>query len=787
MKRPLRFLCVIAVLLAALACLTCGEGIAVYVVGTEADMSGLSVKSVRINAAPAAISDLDFDDEEFDINSAPFVVGPLERKSDSENARFYPSVSKGARVVWGIGTQDMRPFVFNDLRIPANFDDGDYVYFKVTSEDGDITNYYRYLMWVRSPVVELSDVYIGKYETEPGPPDAQGNPTTVVKTDERMMAVLATPTPNLQAAMAASAGTLDIMTKQKDNAEIKAVPYDATATLRYARTRSVQETPVFGTNNTFTLDDQDILFIEVTAQNTVDKAYYKLLVTVGRINTIKTLTLIGAGGVEFAVSNKGTPQSAYGRAVAGKFETADMPPEGFGVEIELDDPAGSYEFLGYEVSGTNPQFTGTTGGPAKIVFNGTNRLVVRVISEKNMVFKFYKIDVVLLAGTFTAQPKSDYYYHYNSALKVGSADKGDQVSWYVYAAKNFKDSAGVTLSDSVIQSNVTSRSKSTPAQLTAELDRNVTGTYQWYEANSWYGGYGFDADGKILYYPPGSPDAEKEDGFTADKYHIDGFDEKKNVSFHNGGNQYYRLENPGRPISGASGNLTATKTIPGYTPTIADKRPFIDGFTNETHYYWVVVTDTTTTPPRQAISKRAAIVTERDGRKDHYIINLNEDLKPEIKDGEVIWPGTARNQKVFTKKREVYKIPVTIPTSFNIDKFTVVTVQALFFLKDGTPWIQNWTQGDVGFEDVDEKTVMYYNLTNNNGTLALVGGGKEPNGGTVEGTPKYLIVKPAGEKPINTLPPFEADGVTPKPNNDAQGWFCGFIELVEVRFEGPAR
>jgi hypothetical protein len=36
------------------------------------------------------------------------------------------------------------------------------------------------------------------------------------------------------------------------------------------------------------------------------------------------------------------------------------------------------------------------------------------------------------------------------------------------------------------------------------------------------------------------------------------------------------------------------------------------------------------------------------------------------------------------------------------------------------------------------------------------------------------------------MPPFNADG-TPQNTGDAQGWFTPYIELCEVRFEGPAR
>jgi hypothetical protein len=759
MKTQLRFLWIIAVVI-ALSFTGC-DSLENLGIGTEAALTGLSIGNVRIPVMPTAIDSFDFDDEEFDLVGADVISAPLERSSDTQNVRLNPNVSRGATVMWGIGSQDLRPFTFYDRRVNATFEDADYLYFKVTSEDGETTNYYRFAVWVRSPVTEISEVYVGRYETHTETTDT-GNTITVVDVDERMMATIGTANPNLQTAISnANVGVLSIRENQAANAEIKVTRYDSNATLRYGITATSSAAPSFGTSSTFNLTDYTYLYIEVTAENTVDKAYYKFRVEVGRIASIKTLTFTVSPTTEFDVANTGTRAGTWSSVGVGKFETADMPTTGFGVKIELDDPAShaDYEIIASKSAAEPASFS----NPAKVLFTGTNVLAVKIVSSNTKATRYYKIEVGLLAAAFTKQPKSDYYKFYDGTTTVGNA--GETINWYDYV--------GLT---------VTPFTSDSPQPLTFELDRAGTFTYQWYEANSWYGGYGFDADGRILYFPSGQSVAKPETGFKADDYHVNGFDEKKNVSLHNGGNQYYRLENPGRPITGASGTYNPSNpAAAAYTPPI-NRRPFLAGATNETHYYWVVITDDL---GRKAVSKRAAIISERDPDKKHYIVNLNEDLYLGPKDNPTE-TGTARNQKVFKVKRETYKIPVTFPATFNMNDYTVATVQALFFLIDGTPWIQNWTQGDIGFEDEDEDRVMYYNLTNNNGTLGLVGGGKEPSGGTVSKTPKYLIVKPAGEKPVWELPPLNADG-TPKPNNDAQGWFCGFIELVEVSFEGPHR
>jgi len=809
------------VILAALVCLACGGGVESYNLGKEANLLSLKIGELpRIVeptdtgsfAIPEPISSFDWEDEGFDLKGADITSVPLAKETDTQNVRLYPQVSKGARVEWGIGSQDTRPFVFKDRRVNATCEDADVLYFRVTSEDGETTQYYRFLIWVRSPVTDLVNVYIGKYATHTVT-SATGSPSTVVDIDERMMAELGPPNPTLDAAIAnTSLGVLAIKLDQAAGAEIVGTKYDGHATLKFGIAATSTETPVLEASNPgaltiigfnvpdhpdvvfpvpntegshpLNLVDYTYLYIEVTAENGVDKAYYKFRIEVDRIATISSLTFVGAANAKYGVADTGTARGSWNSVANGKFSTAEMPAEGFGIEYVKNDDRATVEWalIAIKSAGLPSTFT----SPAKVVFNGNNVLAIRVTSGNGLTTRYYKIEVTLLAAAFTLQPLSAYYYNYNPALKVGDP-AGYYVDWFEYAKKNFP--AGYTLPPT----DPLYKSDADVVALTATLDRNISnGEYQWYEANSWYGGYGFDADGRILYYEAGNATAKPEPGFTggdannASTYYVNGFDEKKNVSLHNGGNQFYRLENPGRKITGASGTFSGD-TVPAYKPTIEDKRPFIDGYTSESHYYWVEITDKDT--GRKAVSKRAVIVTERDVRKKHHIVKLTDDANGDLYLGPKANPtekGYARNPNVFKVKRETYKIPVTFPVGFNVKDYTIATVQALFFLIDGTPWIQNWTQGDIGFEAEDGTQLIYYNLTNNNGTLGLVGGGKEPGGGSLLKTPKYLIVKPAGEKPISEMPPLNAD-LTPKPNNDAQGWFCGFIELVEVRFEGPAR
>jgi len=776
MKRQFNFCLLFLACAVICGFLACTSEIEKYIVGEEAEMTALRIGNVEIKSIPDPIDEMDYDDG--NIVEASVAIAALERSSDTVNARFWPSVSKGARVLWGIGSQDIRPFVYYDLRVPANFEDADYIYFRVTSEDGEITNYYRFSSWVRSPVVGIVEAYIGKYDTHEEV-NEQGNTVIVVDLDERMMATPPTGdtlvgNSNLATAVAASANALSIRENQSADADIIVVPADGNATLKYAVTNANTQVPALSsfsdTHNFSKLNDQTFFYVQVTAQNEVDINYYKFRIEVGRIATLTGLYLVGTINdpqEELTIENVGTPRATWAPVVPGSYRTADMPSDGFDLRWEQLDEQSVVTYALIDTMGS-AENTVNFVSSGKLIFDGTKALAVRVVSQNGLDRRYYKVALELLAAVFKEHPKPNFYYYYDAACMVGT------MSWYDYAAKTgVKENA-----DNGNHPNFTAKGEGQVEPLDFELDRPGTYTYQWYEANSWYGGYGFDANGKILYYEPGNPIALTETGFIEDSYHVAHFDEKKNVSLHNGGNQFYRLPTKGRLIPGATGET--------YTPKI-DFRPFIDGFTYESHYYWVVVTETTT--GRTATSKRATIVSERDPTKRHHIVDLNRDLWREI-DGEIV-TGSARNQKPFTFQREKYSIPVTFPKGwddqdFDIADYTVATVQALFWLRNGTQWIQNWTQGDIGFDnDQNQRIVYYYNLTNNNATLGLIGGGKEPGGGSLREIPAYLVVKPAGEKPVAQMPPFEADGVTPKPNDDAQGWFTAFIELVEVRFEGP--
>ena len=756
---------------ADLLSLTIGEG-AAAVVFAAADL-------------PEAVEGSDWDFSGFDLNEGmDSKTAVFLRESDVTNTRIRATVSPRAWTEWGIGSLISRPDTFYAVGMPATFSSDDYIYIKVSSEDGKNFHYYRFRAWVYSSVTHLAGLTIGGIKASVEPGSAEWD-----KADEGDISIR----------QAQGAGNAT-------DAAINFETFDARATVKLAKavgnaapdftgSASLQ----FGESTTMPFTDQEMLYAEVTAHNTIDKAYYKFRVSVGRLATIKTLVLEDPDDDDKnkEVVGKGAPNSAWSQARAGSVDTAKEDGGGtdsatYKISIELDDPDASYSFIkmptvGVTLSSLGDPGTWDTSG--NITFELGNALCIRVVSANTEAAMYYKIAVNLLAAEFTAQPMSDFYYYKNENEIVGRGNPvNEQINWYTYVGLvgdrkvNF-DHANFTTGE---------HASTAVRPLSFTLDRGDLDTdydYQWYEADSWYGGYGFDKDGNIAYALEDGTEKREAD-FTADTYHITGLDEKKNVSLHNGGNQFYRLPYLGSPITG--------ETSKTYTPPI-NRRPFISGFTSASHYYWVVITHKTT--GRTLTSKRAVIVSEWNPEIEHYIVNLNayldttgntEGLQDNPKNAA---PFTVGNHGAVYEMGLKFpaKNPLRPTVDFAVQHYSTVTAQAMFFLADGREWIQNWTQGDFGFADKDKsELVLWYNLTNDNATRGLNGTGNQPSGSGLDEVPAYVIVKPAGTKAIDRMPPFtstEDPWGRPLPQNtgDAQGWFTPYIELCELRFEGPAR
>ena len=739
--------------------------------------------SIDPDKIPVPIKEEEWDYINFNLAEADLEELWFLLEEDVETARIIVTATSGTVVEWGVGTTATRPQQdFSLPGAPLTFGNDDVIYVKVSTRDKKFSNYYRIHARLASPVTLLSLITVAGRDTQT-PYDA-GRDTWAEAVEKGTEL-------DISITLKEGENGSDILVEKND--ERSSVSYalvtgdyttltESQLVFKYSEKDKIvtiwdpaEEVNVDHGATNIKFEDQNWLIAKVTAQNQSTVNFYKFRVSVGRIATIASLELEGGGGldgpvVETPVLALGVPDTAWGTVVSGSFATANRDPS-FKVSVTPDDPDATYEFVRIaNATAPNPD---TYDSPASITFGNKEQLAIKIKSansdpdapDEPAVVMYYKVQVDLQSAIITVQPKSAVYNV--KSFNYPKTDVPIEINGEtVHQQRVLIDAVGtITLEEATIE------------PLEAKLDREGTFKYQWYTANSWYGGYGFDQKGRIVGDPGCLVGSTLTQNAFASFYHPTterkGLDEKNNVSFHNGGNQFYRLPVGSYPDTDTGANSTAARpnykalhdslAIEGaieatYTPKIdASKRPFIAGYSNQTQYYWVVIEDAS---GRRVTSERATIVTEwgeewdmgaptgKKVEKKHHIVDLFAYMTP----GAVGLRDKPINTAPFTFHREKRAIPITFPSDFRVMDYRVATIQARFFLADGTAWIQNWTQGDVGFERNGVGLVLWYNLTNNNAAVGLAGDSKEPQGANLTETPTHIVVKPAGEKP----PPLPA-------------------------------
>jgi hypothetical protein len=721
----------ILIAILAVTLVTCVDQTLPY--SSEAELHSLTIGTETVIIAKSITSD-QWESETYSLAGAARGSVAFNNEDAAQDLRVKYAVNPGARVEWGLGKLSVRPDEFFDPRVPIPFiADGDHIYIKVISDDNEHISYYRVFARYKSRVVNLNRIII---QTREG------------KTDETTSMGGNTPS------NATTAG-ISVTVAESQGAFVEALPYDENATVKYAVIAG-STPPTLGDfkspEEAVDMNDQDWLYVELTAENTIAKSYFKFKVDVGRIADIKTLTFKAGNSAnqKFIVYGKGLPKEIYADVGSGDYSTADQPNDGFSFDIVPEDSEATISYAKPLNSATaEPTFTAFT--PAvKLVFTNNDAFAIKVQS-KNGGALFYKIKVTLVPANFKSHPKS---------------------AWY---------KKGVTAKP-----------------LTVELDRAGSFSYQWYESDSWYGIYG---------------------------RHGTALDEKNNVSYVNGGpDMYYYLAQPDdlmppgktmRQPAGATEEIawkitgaTGASYIPPtnwedvpieiktqggtnnnypYKPSVEyptssaypdGPKPnylnFTAGSTSESRYYWCVAT---AADGRTVASKRALILTETVNKMDHFIFELS-DLP-------------AKNIVPFAKKQEdPYRIQFPsnyFPAGFDPRKYEICIAIAQYYLPDGRPWTQNWTHGDLHFGyNNNSLTWWHNNLGANSGSIPLHA--PHSSRGGLERKPDWVGFTPSGD-PERGMPPTNAAGDLPsgyKPGGfeagKAQGYFCGFIELLELRF-----
>jgi hypothetical protein len=750
----------IAVLTAAILCgaAACVDQDA-DILGTDAQLLSLRIGSVTVPKVPAPINDTTWESG-VDIYDEEFQSAQFNKESEITNARIWPKLSKDATAEWGIGKRTVRPGEFFDTRVPATFESDEYIYLKVTSGDKAKVNYYRYHTKVFSWVTDLASITIAEREAKSAVGTEELNNLYGIPDTNDMM------------------GSISITRKEATGAVITPTTFDPNAKVRFGKVTGSGAPDFQPSTTAITFDDLDYLYVEVTAENTVDKTYFKFRVNVGRIATIKHLEL---DGVE--LFGTGLPNSVWASVGPGEYSTASVnqPAEGFDVKITLedDDPEALY-FYKVTNSISAPLTNNSDYDNRRTKFNTGDYLAIMVRAPNGGIRNYYHIKVTLLAGNVKAHPKSAWYYQGTPAapLTIEFADGTD-----------------------------TSRF-----------------TYQWYEADSLFGIYGrhgmsMDEKNNIstinggpdMYYylsKPGIdqmgkpvPASYNENDPTAMgplAWKADDSRGAKTASYMPR-TDWVNVPIKLPPNSAQNKSWPYVPSSPSYDtgptdddppeggwPTHADNHVnFFTGSTSEVRYYWVVVTDSGT--GLTVTSDRAVILTETDPSMDHYIFELSTLPR--------------KNVKPFTYLREPYHIILKdwgykFPDGFDPSKYDVCIAQAQYYLPDGRPWTQNWTHGDMLFGYIEGSdsyhknqdqllTWWHNNLGSNSGAIPL----HTPHSaqGGLSFPPDFIGFQPSGDKGRGLPPTVNGQlpiGLKPAgfPEGAAQGYFCGFIELMELRF-----
>jgi hypothetical protein len=758
MKSKIKWVFILMSVFLAFPLLTCVND--PITLGTEAGLRALWVGNIQvpIEADLDPIDANQWENELFNMNGADFGRAIFNRDTDLYRARIRATVSRGAQVQWGLGMRSTRPPEFIDTRVPITFESDEYIYIKVVSQDGLAINYYRFYTKLLSWATDLAEIAI---KVIPVNPDAiesfrvgkAGSPGSTY--DEAGEAIM------------------NVTTAESQNAAIIATTYDPNATVQYASVTGDGAPTFQSATLPISFADQDFLYVKVTAENGVDSDIYKYRVNVGRMATINKLffgyTKEGEPTLE-EIFGKGLPNADWAKVSAGDYATADSPGDGYGITIEADDPDASIEYVRVNNKDVDlPAFAHTPANPSKIAFVDDGQVLgIKLTSLNAGVVLYYKVKVGLLPANIKKHPKSAWYY------------------------------------------------KGTPAApLTVELDREVPGAiYQWYEADSWYGIYGrhgYELDekdnvstvngGPSQYFFLVQPDEEGMDNPIYDQY------EPKPVQHKS---EYFAWSYTG---AGANTDTITPRTDWNDVPIViaTGKQPvkpvepdvnFFTGSTSEIRYYWVKITNPAT--GLSVVSDRALILTETDPGMRHFIFDLS--VLP--KKNTVPFSVGSKDEDPFYGK-DPYKIDLKdymandpIAKDLDPNEYMICVAHAQYFLPDGRPWTQNWTHADIHFgydPGSDKGTLTWWqnNMGANGGAIGLQTPHSASGGLTQK--PDWVGFRPSGTNmnipqewpPGSGLLPngiwqMNAPG-TPYPCDVAQGYFCGFVEILELRFATAPR
>jgi hypothetical protein len=335
--------------------------------GTEATLSSVNVAGAAVSPVPAPIAAAEWDAPEFDLSAlAGDKTGHVFLATSAMliDARITVSGSSGATVAYGKSFGDDKPESFSYAQNdPISFTNGEYLYIQITSGDKQTVNYYRVQIHVRNNSTLLAQITIdGTDAADTGIPGLAWNDSGIV------------------------VGYVGLSDGQKINAQVEVSKINDAQAVKFAKASGSDE-PAFGDIDTFTFADGDFLYIEVTAENQIDKAVYKLEIGVGRTATLSGI-IFGTTPVQVTGSPVETLEAAL-TAEGGYilFQTP-QPLDGYTITATPDDGEATVKY-GHAVANSTPAFSALN----TIIFVDGEFLYVEVTAANTITKRYYKVQV----------------------------------------------------------------------------------------------------------------------------------------------------------------------------------------------------------------------------------------------------------------------------------------------------------------------------------------------------------------------------------------------------------
>jgi len=366
----------------------CGNG-STTTKNSEAKLTGITIAGAAVTPLPLPIASAVWDQD-----------GPLADLADDQTAEVILgkdvdtnvpvavtfSASSGASVAFGRASNLAKPQASGAggsfVPASANYSliKNQFFYVRVTAEGGAV-NYYRFHITQIESVTTISSLAIGSKIL-----------TSFSNTNNSS-------TDSYTGISSPASANLSIT--GATNVQVVAVSANTTAVIQYALVKKgVTAAPSFEAANTFTFEDEDLLYVKVTTDDGKDSRYYKFQIILGRDATLNDISFSGVlSGNPFSVNPETIGSALDSVAAFDELEEDDNETVGK-MQFEIRQPLDGFTVKGVAnddgatvtISKNGISFSPNEG---KMAFSEGDFLYVKTVSGNGAITQYYKIKMIL--------------------------------------------------------------------------------------------------------------------------------------------------------------------------------------------------------------------------------------------------------------------------------------------------------------------------------------------------------------------------------------------------------